>query len=105
MQSCRSAVLARIIHDESGLANDRECRQGVGLCMSENPIIWQPDAQRMRASAMHRFMMQNGFDSYDDLYQWSIDESAAFWEAAARSISALTLNCASWAMAITRSSS
>ncbi len=49
--------------------------------MSENPIIWQPDAQRMQASAMHRFMVQNGFDSYDDLYQWSIDESAAFWEA------------------------
>jgi len=30
---------------------------------------------------MYRFMQQQGFDNYADLYQWSIDESAAFWEA------------------------
>ena len=29
---------------------------------------------------MHHFMRKHGFDNYDDLYQWSIDESAVFWE-------------------------
>lgn len=30
---------------------------------------------------MYRFMRRQGFDRYEDLYQWSIDDSAAFWEA------------------------
>jgi acetoacetyl-CoA synthetase len=30
---------------------------------------------------MYRFMRQQGFDDYDGLYRWSIDDSAAFWEA------------------------
>ena len=49
--------------------------------MGENPILWQPsDSQRDR-SAMQRFMQLHGFDNYDDLYRWSIDGSASFWEA------------------------
>ena len=49
--------------------------------MSENPILWQPGDERIAASAMHRFMRQQGFGCYEDLYDWSIRESAAFWEA------------------------
>ena len=30
---------------------------------------------------MYRFMLEQSFDSFDDLYQWSITDSAAFWEA------------------------
>ena len=30
---------------------------------------------------MYRFMRLRGFDDYDALHQWSIDESPAFWEA------------------------
>ena len=30
---------------------------------------------------MYRFMQQQGFDDYDSLYRWSIDESADFWQA------------------------
>lgn len=30
---------------------------------------------------MYRFMREQGFEEYEDLYQWSIDHSAAFWEA------------------------
>ena len=48
--------------------------------MTENPIIWTPGKKRQQSSAMHRFMSGNGFDNYDDLYQWSIEESASFWE-------------------------
>ncbi len=49
--------------------------------VSENPIIWQPDPDRLKKTAMYRFMKDRSFDSYDDLYQWSIDQSADFWQA------------------------
>jgi acetoacetyl-CoA synthetase len=49
--------------------------------MPDNPILWNPDDARIQASAMYRFMHAQGFDSYDALYRWSIDESPAFWEA------------------------
>jgi len=52
--------------------------------MSSNPIVWQPDATRIRESAMYQFMRQQGFDNYADLHQWSIDEAAAFWTACSR---------------------
>ena len=29
---------------------------------------------------MYRFMRGQGFDNYDDLYRWSVDDPAAFWE-------------------------
>lgn len=48
--------------------------------MTENSIIWTPGKKRQQFSAMYRFMADNGFDNYDDLYQWSIGESASFWE-------------------------
>jgi acetoacetyl-CoA synthetase len=47
--------------------------------MTSNPIIWSPDENRVHATAMYRFMQQNGFDDYESLYRWSIDESPAFW--------------------------
>ncbi len=49
--------------------------------MTENPIIWQPDHVRMKKTAMYRFMKDQSFDSYDDFYQWSIDNTADFWQA------------------------
>ena len=51
------------------------------LAMKPNPIIWQPSPERASSSAMHRFMMTTGHEHYDSLYQWSIDQSPAFWEA------------------------
>ena len=49
--------------------------------MTENPIIWRPDTERLKETAMYRFMKKRSFDAYDDLYQWSIDQSAEFWQA------------------------
>jgi acetoacetyl-CoA synthetase len=49
--------------------------------MKPNPIIWQPSPERASSSAMHRFMMTTGHEHYPSLYQWSIDQSPAFWEA------------------------
>ncbi len=48
--------------------------------MTENSIIWTPGKKRQQSSAMYRFMSDNGFDNYDDLYEWSVGESASFWE-------------------------
>jgi acetoacetyl-CoA synthetase len=49
--------------------------------MGDNPILWEPSDERRRSSAMYRFMQQQGFDDYDSLYRWSIEESADFWQA------------------------
>ena len=50
--------------------------------MGDNPILWQPSDARRDASAMQRFMRQHGCDNYDDLYRWSVDHAADFWQAA-----------------------
>ncbi len=49
--------------------------------MSDNPILWSPDATRREGSAMSRFMHERGFSDYDSLHRWSIEEPTAFWEA------------------------
>ena len=48
--------------------------------MQPNPIIWQPSPERVRSSAMHRFMQTAGHADYESLYRWSIDDAPAFWE-------------------------
>jgi acetoacetyl-CoA synthetase len=48
--------------------------------MSSNSIIWKPAAERIQATAMHRFMQHTGHKDYDALYEWSIGEAPAFWE-------------------------
>ena len=47
--------------------------------MTENSIVWQPSDQRREQSAMFKFMQTSGFDSYDELYRWSITDAEGFW--------------------------
>ena len=47
--------------------------------MSGNPILWTPDLDRIEGSAMFRLMREQGHQSYDGLYQWSVDDVEAFW--------------------------
>jgi acetoacetyl-CoA synthetase len=49
--------------------------------LSGNPILWSPGKDRVEKSAMFRFMTEQGFESYEQLYDWSIDEVEAFWQA------------------------
>ena len=49
--------------------------------MPENPIIWKPSDERVRSTAMHRFMQATGHADYELLYGWSVAEPPAFWEA------------------------
>lgn len=47
--------------------------------------LWQPSEQRIKNTNMYHFMQHvnqrygKAFASYDDLYQWSIDDSPTFW--------------------------
>lgn len=48
--------------------------------MTSTPI-WVPDAARVAASPMRRFIEANGFDDYAELHEWSVSEPEAFWSA------------------------
>ncbi len=52
--------------------------------MTDNPVIWSPGIDRLENSGMYRFMTEQGFESYADLYQWSINNPADYWEAQCR---------------------
>ncbi len=49
-------------------------------------LLWQPSEAQIKASNMYRFMTLinerygTSFDSYDDLYQWSVDHIPEFWK-------------------------
>ncbi|NOR10249.1 MAG: acetoacetate--CoA ligase [Desulfovibrionaceae bacterium] len=48
-------------------------------------LLWQPSAERMRNTNMYNFMEYvnsrhgKSLGKYDDLYEWSIEESPVFW--------------------------
>lgn len=50
-----------------------------------NGQLWQPSAAQIERSNLYQFMQQAGeragknFATYDDLYQWSIEQPEAFW--------------------------
>jgi acetoacetyl-CoA synthetase len=46
-----------------------------------NPVLWTPGKKRSEQSAMCQFMKAQGFESYQDLHQWSVDNVPDFWEA------------------------
>ncbi len=52
--------------------------------MKQSNILWQPDEQRRKATAMYRFMRARSCSSYDELHRWSIDNLADYWQAHAR---------------------
>ncbi|MEM9401520.1 MAG: acetoacetate--CoA ligase [Pseudomonadota bacterium] len=49
-----------------------------------NPISWQPNPDRVRRSAMHRFMGMQGLSDYDRLHEWSVQHPEEFWAELAR---------------------
>ena len=51
--------------------------------MTDNPVLWQPDAARREQSAMHRFMLAQAAPDYARLHRWSIEQPEAFWPAVA----------------------
>ena len=58
-----------------------ECVSTIAHHMSRNPISWQPPDDRVRATAMYGFMQLAGYADYASLFDWSVSDSPAFWEA------------------------
>ena len=48
---------------------------------ADNPVLWQPDENRRKESAIYRFMQEQGASDYAGLHAWSIAEPALFWQA------------------------
>jgi len=46
--------------------------------MTQQPL-WTPSAEKIAATNMAAFMRRAGCDSYDALWQWSVDRPDAFW--------------------------
>ncbi len=44
-------------------------------------ILWEPSPDRVNTTLLARFMDRHGFDDYDELWRWSIEDRAAFWQA------------------------
>ena len=49
--------------------------------MAENPVLWSPSTERRQTTHMYRFMRAQSFDAYEDLYDWSVADPSAFWQA------------------------
>jgi len=47
--------------------------------VASNPILWKPSLERLENSAMHKFMVSLGFNSYSDLHRWSVQNVDEFW--------------------------
>jgi acetoacetyl-CoA synthetase len=45
------------------------------------PILWTPPASLLERAEMGRFMRERGFDSYGELWRWSVDDLDGFWGA------------------------
>src|SRR4051794_26259294 len=43
--------------------------------------LWGPPPQMVERAAMTRFMRGQGHDTYEDLWQWSVDDLDGFWGA------------------------
>ena len=44
-------------------------------------LLWEPPAELVERAVMTRFMRAQGFDDYDALWQWSVDDLDGFWRA------------------------
>jgi len=44
-----------------------------GRKLSVNPIIWKPSGERVKKTAMYRFMYEKGCENYFQLHDWSIN--------------------------------
>jgi acetoacetyl-CoA synthetase len=42
--------------------------------------IWKPSTERIERATLTRYQRSLGFDSYEELWRWSVDELEAFWE-------------------------
>jgi acetoacetyl-CoA synthetase len=44
-------------------------------------LLWTPSTEAIDATELARFQRARGFDSYDELWRWSVDDLEGFWGA------------------------
>jgi acetoacetyl-CoA synthetase len=42
--------------------------------------IWKPSAERIERATLTRYQRSMGFESYDELWRWSVDDLEGFWQ-------------------------
>jgi acetoacetyl-CoA synthetase len=42
-------------------------------------LLWEPPAELVERAVMTRYMRERGFDSYDELWHWSVTDLDGFW--------------------------
>ena len=48
--------------------------------MSEQPkLLWEPSAEQIAGATLTRYMQAHGFEDYDALWRWSVDDLEGFW--------------------------
>ena len=45
------------------------------------PVLWTPPDALLQRCALGAFRRERGFDTYDELWQWSVDDLDGFWGA------------------------
>jgi acetoacetyl-CoA synthetase len=51
------------------------------VSVAEGDLLWEPSEEVRRSTRVARFMTERGFGSYDELWQWSVTDVDAFWDA------------------------
>ncbi len=51
------------------------------MSVAEGDLLWEPSEEVRRDARVARFMAKHDFGSYDELWQWSVTEVDAFWDA------------------------
>ena len=50
---------------------------------------WKPSNETIKNSNIHKMMLRNGFDDYEDFWKWSVNEKFEFWS---QTIETLNIN-------------
>ena len=49
------------------------------MAAREGRVLWEPPEELLSDSKMARYMRDRGFDSYDELWRWSVEDLEGFW--------------------------
>jgi acetoacetyl-CoA synthetase len=49
--------------------------------MTAPELLWTPSAERIERATLTRFARERGFEDYDSLWQWSVEDLEGFWTA------------------------
>ncbi|MGV9387108.1 acetoacetate--CoA ligase [Nonomuraea sp. NPDC003707] len=51
------------------------------MSVLEGDLLWEPSMDIVRKARVAQFMTEHGFGSYDEMWQWSVTDTPAFWDA------------------------